>query len=140
MSYSVIALIMGVIMIYTLVLFSRTKRMGENNLFQNFLLAVAVITATVYTSLHPSWWTLAILAAFMAILWGFFIYNQPSMARDKPVLTHTGAVAIALTLVVTTILILTKQWAWYSALVWIPGGLYGLIILLLWTERQLKKI
>lgn len=135
--YSTIALIMGAIMIFTLVLYARTKRTRSNNLFNLFLLAVLAIAATVYASVHPNWWTLAILAALMFIFRIALHDKRKKLVKEnkircrpiKPSLLITNSILIAGVLVATSILLLRDGLPWYGVSVWVIGGLMGLYIL-----------
>jgi Ca2+/Na+ antiporter len=75
------AVVMGVFMIFTIVLFARTKRVGENNLFSSLMLTILVIAVTVFSYLHPTWWSMAVLSALAILLWG---EKTPSRRKKFP--------------------------------------------------------
>ena len=148
MTYTIVALIMGAIMIFTLVIYARTKRTGSNNLFNLLLLAVLAIAATVYASVHPNWWTLAILAALMFIFRIALDDKREKLikakkvryVRIKPPILITNSILIAGVLVATSILFLRDGLPWYGVIVWVIGGLMGGFILGVLLKAWLDEI
>jgi Ca2+/Na+ antiporter len=142
------AVVMGVFMIFTIVLFARTKRVGENNLFSSLMLTILVIAVTVFSYLHPTWWSMAVLSALAILLWG----GKNSKQKEKisahhvrkrtrhPLVINLGSAILGSIIVVLSIFILKDGWTWYRAVVWLSLDLIGLSAVLVVLHERLTNI
>lgn len=144
----VFALVMGVFMIFTIVLFARTKRVGKNNLFSSLMLAIVSIAATGFTYLHPTWWSLAVLSVLAIVLWTGKNSKQRELVESHKVskkirkggVINLSSFVIGAMVITVSIFVLKEQWTWYTAIVWIPLSLIGLIAVLVVLHERLTNI
>ena len=151
--FIIFALIMGVTVILTATTFIRTKNVGrknlygKNNLFQMCLLMIVAFVIMTCNVLFPTWWGLAILAYLMFVSHVLLDTKEEELRyygnvwwRDYPIPTEMIYFLIGASLVPSSILILVKEWAWYSAIVWIPLAMIGSYILIKLLYKKLSEM
>ena len=145
MLYSVLCITMGILMVCVLLAYARTNAIGENNLFPQVLISMAVIAMTVYCTLNPSWWSVMIMAYAMVTLKyqsyrelesksDWIIYNVYKRRITRYVYyVYLAGFAIG-------VITLYNDFTWYSSLLWAPLILWCLRKILLELRSILKRI
>ena len=143
--------VMGVIMTITYMSFSRTDDKMRPNPFEMLTLIVIASSIMICNILFPTWWGLALQAYFMVIS-SILLKNREEQILERqrmfwkyipertyPIPLEVTYLLMGIVLIPSTITILTDNWSWYSAMVWIPLGLIGGFIILVLLRMVLKN-
>ena len=143
MMNTIISMVMLVLMIMTLLVFSRTSATGKNNLFLMIFIGLVAVAAAGYNIAHPNFRLLMTMALGMAVLFHVLKWRQNKLIKNDPSMASCAKkdIHIALNVAICCFLItfgvlhisVNVLWSWIA----IAVGAAQLVAFIWWNVRKI---